>query len=100
MGTATRWCTRRRRWERRRGGGLGEQCVAQGASLDRGGGAWMVGRLGKQAARELDATAGYGSAAAPASALRGCSCVHTWRGRVLARVPRRWGNALRAKAVE
>jgi hypothetical protein len=60
----------------------------------------MVGRLGKQAARELDATAGYGSAAAPASALRGCSCVHTWRGRVLARVPRRWGNALRAKAVE
>jgi hypothetical protein len=59
--TATRRCTRRRRWERRRGGGLGEQCVAQGASLDRGGHAWRVGRLGKQAARELAVDGNHGA---------------------------------------
>jgi hypothetical protein len=59
--TATRRCTRRRRWESRRGGSLGEQCVAQGASLDRGGDAWRVGRLGKQVARELAVDGNHGA---------------------------------------
>jgi hypothetical protein len=35
--------------------------VAQGASLDLGGGAWMVGRLGKQAARELNIDGNHGA---------------------------------------
>jgi hypothetical protein len=53
-GTATRRCTRRRRWERRRGGGLGEPCVAQGASLDRGGkclDGWAAGKTSGMGAR-------------------------------------------------
>jgi hypothetical protein len=60
-GTVTRRCTRRCRWERRRGGSLGEQCAAQGASLDLGEGTWMVGRLGKQAARELNVDGSHGA---------------------------------------
>jgi hypothetical protein len=60
-GTATRRCTHHCMWERQRGGGLGEQCAAPGASLDLGGGAWMVGQLGKPAARELDVDDSHGA---------------------------------------
>jgi hypothetical protein len=60
-GTATQRCTRHCRWERRRGGGLGEQCAAQGASRDLAEGAWVVGRQGKQAARELNVDGSHGA---------------------------------------